>query len=222
VSSTTTEAPSTPGRRPLSRGTRRGIKIAVFVLVVVGIVLGTKVVPMDSELLQPEEQFDAETFGAEHFSEVQEDVVSSAVPASELADAINADQEAAVSDYANPSSGGPVFPVTFTGTVSEGNAGIYTIEVEDVPDDLTVRVQTGPAINGTELRDVTGTMPFGDFDNQIEYQDAGAALNEEMKEQVLADVDTDDLEGKTITVTGAFTLVNPQGWLVTPVELEVQ
>src|SRR5690625_3980702 len=102
---------------------------------------------MDSELLQPEEQFDAETFGAEHFSEVQEDVVSSAVPASELADAISADQEAAVSDYANPSSGGPVFPVTFTGTVSEGNAGIYTIEVVDVPVVLTVPVQTGAAIN---------------------------------------------------------------------------
>src|SRR5699024_11089286 len=115
---------------------------------------------MDSELLQPEEQFDAETFGAEHFSEVQEDVVSSAVPASELADAINADQQAAVSDYANPSRGGPVYTVTFSGPVSGGYAGRYTIEVEDVPDDLTVRVQTGPAINGNELRDVTGTMPY--------------------------------------------------------------
>lgn len=222
MTTTRTDPATGAGRRPLSAGARRGIKIAVFVVVVIGVVLGTKVVPMDSELLQPKKEFNAETFGAENFPAVQEAVVGQAVPAGELAAAIDKDKEAAVADHAQPSSGGPVFAVTFTGTVGEGNAGIYTVKVDDAPDGLTVRVQTGPAINGTELRDVTGTMPFGDFENQIQYQNAAAALNQEMKKQVLADLDTENLTGKTITVTGAFTLINPQAWLVTPVKVDVQ
>ena len=79
-----------------------------------------------------------------------------------------------------------------------------------------------PAINGTELRDATGKITFGQFKNQIEYQDAGSALNNEMKKQVLANVDTKALGGKTITVVGAFKLVNPKSWLVTPIRLVVQ
>jgi predicted lipoprotein len=30
------------------------------------------------------------------------------------------------------------------------------------------------------------------------------------------------LTGKTISVVGAFKLINPKSWLLTPVELEVQ
>ena len=83
-------------------------------------------------------------------------------------------------------------------------------------------MQTGPAINGTDLRDATGEIKFGDFKNQIEYQNAGAAINNAMKAAVLAGIDTASLAGKTVTVTGAFTLVNPKNWLVTPVEITVQ
>jgi predicted lipoprotein len=43
-----------------------------------------------------------------------------------------------------------------------------------------------------------------------------------MKEQVLAGIDNSALTGKSIEVTGAFTLINPKNWLVTPVELKVQ
>ena len=90
------------------------------------------------------------------------------------------------------------------------------------PTDVKIRVQTGPAINGTELRDATGTVQFGQFTNQIEYQNAGSALNNEMKQSVLAAIDTNALAGKTVNVVGAFRLINPKSWLVTPVRLEVQ
>ncbi|RVA64506.1 DUF2291 family protein, partial [Mesorhizobium sp. M7A.F.Ca.CA.001.08.1.1] len=110
----------------------------------------------------------------------------------------------------------------FTGVVGEGKSGIYKVAVDGVPDTLMIRVQTGPAINGTELRDATGKITFGQFTNQIEYQDAGSALNNEMKKEVLAKVDTSTLTGKTISVVGAFKLVNPKSWLVTPVRLDVK
>ncbi|RVA35667.1 DUF2291 family protein, partial [Mesorhizobium sp. M7D.F.Ca.US.004.03.1.1] len=117
---------------------------------------------------------------------------------------------------------GPVISVKFSGVVGEGKSGIYKVAVDGVPDTLMIRVQTGPAINGTELRDATGKITFGQFTNQIEYQDAGSALNNEMKKEVLAKLDTNALTGKTISVVGAFKLVNPKSWLVTPVSLEVK
>lgn len=89
-------------------------------------------------------------------------------------------------------------------------------------EDAKVRVQTGPAVNGTDLRDATGTISFGDFTNQIEYQNAGAGINNAMKADVLADLDRENLTGKTIEVTGAFTMISAKNWLVTPVELSVQ
>jgi predicted lipoprotein len=112
-----------------------------------------------------------------------------------------------------------VYATTFTGKVHDCESGICEVDVKGMPKDVSVRMQVGPAINGTDLRDATGTLGFGQFTNQIEYQDAGAALNEEMKKQVLDPAG--DLDGKSVTVTGAFTAINPQGWLVTPSDLEV-
>lgn len=223
--SVTTDAASAPSKSPrtkLGTGAKRGIWIGVIVLVVLGVVLGTRVVPSDDPLAQGNVEFDPTTFGVENFPAVQEGVIDRAVDAATLADAIAADPDAAAEEYAVDSSGGPVYSVAFTGVVGEGQSGIYEVQVDGVPDDLLIRVQTGPAINGTELRDATGDIQFGQFKNQIDYQNAAAALNEELKVQVLADVDTASLTGKTIEVTGAFTLVNPSGWLVTPVELTVR
>jgi predicted lipoprotein len=94
--------------------------------------------------------------------------------------------------------------------------------VAGLPAELKLRVQTGPAINGTDLRDASGDISFSQFTNQIEYQDAGSALNKEMKKLVLDGIDTSNLTGKIIVVTGVFKLVNPKSWLITPVALEVK
>ena len=116
----------------------------------------------------------------------------------------------------------PVIPVSFTGTAGEGGSGIFEVSVESLPDGVGIRVQTGPAINGTELRDITGDIVFGDFTNQIEFQNVGAGINRAMAAEVLSDLDRDSLTGQTVSVTGVFTMINPQNWLVTPVAFEVQ
>lgn len=209
-------------RKPLSTGARRGIWVAVIAVVILGLALGTRVVPSDDPLAQGNVAFDPATFGGENFPTIQEGVSERAVKAVTLADAIAADADAAGAEYAVQSSGGPVYSVTFTGVVGEGQSGIYEVAVEGMPEDLLVRVQTGPAINGTELRDATGDIEFGQFKNQIDFQNAAAALNDALKAEVLDGVDTASLSGKTIEVTGAFTLVNPSAWLITPVELTVR
>ena len=53
--------------------------------------------------------------------------------------------------------------------------------MEGLAGETKIRVQTGPAINGTDLRDATGEIRLGDFKNQIECQHAGAAINDAMK-----------------------------------------
>lgn len=201
--------------------TRRAIGAGVIVAVLIGMALGTRVVSADDPLVAGEVVFNAESFGADNFASVQEAIVDRAIDASTLAAAIEDDAEAAAAQYAVQSSGGPVYSTTFSGVVLEGQSGIYAVQVDGLPDDLLIRVQTGPAINGTELRDATGEFEFGQFTNQIAYQNAAAALNDQLKLQVLSDIDTENLTGATITVTGAFTLVNPAAWLVTPVEVSV-
>ncbi|MDP3951761.1 DUF2291 family protein [Microbacterium sp.] len=216
-------APVRKKTRPgLSKTAKRGVWIGVIVVIVALMFVGTRFVPSDSPLLQSAQKFDPATFGAENFPVVQEEILDRAVDADVLAEAIAADPAAAAEEYGVESSGGTVFSTTFTGVVGEGQSGIYEIQVEGLPDDMLIRVQTGPAITGTELRDATGEITFGQFTNQIEYQNAAAALNEELKAQVLSEVDAAALPGATVTVTGAFTLVNPAGWLVTPVELDLE
>jgi predicted lipoprotein len=43
-----------------------------------------------------------------------------------------------------------------------------------------------------------------------------------LKTEVLAKIDNSALTGKTIALVGAFKLVNPKSWLITPVALEVK
>ncbi|HET9067924.1 MAG TPA: DUF2291 family protein [Amaricoccus sp.] len=211
-------APSAPARS----GRRRLVIAALALAVVAGIALDTKVVKIGGELDRSEAGFSPEAFGVEQFPAIRDSIVTRAVDAAELSAAIAADKAAATAAHGVAAGVGAVFPVRFTGTVGEGKSGIYNVDVPGMAGETKIRVQTGPAINGTDLRDSTGEIRFGDFKNQIEYQNAGAGINNAMKATVLAGIDTAALTGKTITVTGAFTLVNPKNWLVTPVEIAVQ
>ncbi|MFC0266547.1 DUF2291 family protein [Kushneria aurantia] len=200
----------------------RVILIAAAVVLIGAMALDTHVVTMGSEESAQSEGFVAERFGAEQFPIIRESVIERAVPAPQLAEAVLADASAAGSQYGVGEGFGPVVPVTFTGIMGESRNGNYTVDVEGVPDDITIRVQTGPAINGTELRDATGDISFGQFTNQIEYQDAGAAINDAMKSELLGSIDTANLSGRQVEVTGVFKLINPRNWLVTPVSMNVE
>jgi predicted lipoprotein len=192
--------------------------LAIGAALLVAMALGTTVVPIDqvkSDVFSPAE------YGKKDFPRIQAAIETAAVDAAELAAAIAADKAAAAEKYGKPGSVGPIFPVKFTGVVGEGSSGVFKVKVEGMPEGSGIRVQTGPAINGTEVRDATGTVDFGQFTNQIEYQDAGSALNNEVKAQVIGELDREKLPGKTVEVVGAFQLINPANWMVTPVRFKV-
>lgn len=184
--------------------------------------ISTKVVRIGSEADRKPGAFSVEEYGTSQFPVVQAAVEERAVGADILASAIAQDKATAVKQYGVAAGVGPEMSVKFTGVAGAGKSGVYPVAVENLPEGLQIRVQTGPAINGTDLRDATGAITFGQFTNQIEYQNAGAALNNEMKKQVLSKIDARQLQGKSIAVVGVFKLINAKSWLVTPVRIEVQ
>ncbi|TNC63480.1 DUF2291 family protein [Rubellimicrobium roseum] len=212
---------ATSRRAAPRRGLRAGLASAVGLALLAAMALDTTVVRVGSEQDTRQQAFSPETYGQTEFPRIQGLIEERAVDAATLAQAIAVDPAKAAVDHGVTSNGTPVFSVDLTGVAGEARSGVYDVAVEGL-EGIRVRVQTGPAINGTDVRDATGTVEFGQFRNQIEYQDAGSALNNQVKEQVLAGIDAANLTGKTVTVTGVFRLVNPESWLVTPVRMSVE
>lgn len=208
--------------RPRSSKLKMTVGIVAVVLVVGAIALDTTVVSIGSDSDVRQQGFSSETYGAEQFPKIAADVEKRAIAATELAPAVMADKKAAGEKYGIATTTGRVLPVSFTGVVGVRKGNTNEVKVDGLPPEIVIRVQTGPAINGTDLRDATGTIEFGQFTNQIEYQDAGSAINNQMKNTALSVIDADALSGKTIAVTGVFKLINPTNWLVTPVKVDVK
>jgi predicted lipoprotein len=210
-------------KKPSNHRMRVVIEIVLLLVLLAAMAMSTKVVKIGSGADTQTQQFEPEAYGKKQFPKTQAAIEKRAVDAATLAAAIAKDQDAAGKQYGVAGGGvGPEMSVKFTGVAGKEDSGVYEVKVPGLPDALLIRVQTGPAINGTDLRDATGDISFGQFTNQIDYQNAGYAINTEMKKQVLAKVDTAKLTGKTVSVVGVFQLINPNGWLITPVKLEVK
>ncbi len=207
-----------------SAAPRRGLLVtgAVILAVLVAMVLDTTVVRVGSEADVRQQVFSPDTFGEAEFPRIQAAVEAKAVDALVLGPAALADKVAAGKEFGTASSTGAIMSVRLTGVLGTAKSGVYPVTVEGLPPEIKVRVQTGPAINGTDLRDAPGDIEFGAFKNQIEYQDAGSAINRAMKKAILDSMDTANLEGKTVEIVGAFRLVNPKNWLIAPVRITIK
>jgi predicted lipoprotein len=115
------------------------------------------------------------------------------------------------------------YVVKFDGkiTAAETASRAGTIDVDiDGDGKADLKVQIGPAIRGTALRDSLDFVNFSEFKNQIEWAQFGKAFNEKVNTTVLASVPRDNLIGKTVKGTGAFPLPSSgQPPLVTPATL---
>ena len=203
-------------------GTSLAIVSGAVLILLAAMALDTKIVKIGSGGSAETGAFSPATYGKTEFPQVQAAVEGRAVDAATLAAALSKDQASAEKQYGVAADAGPEISVKFTGKAGAQDSGVYEVTVAGVPATQHITVQTGPAISGTDLRDATDKIKFGQFTNQIEYQNAGSALNKEMKKEVLSKVDTDNLTGKTVSVVGVFQLTDPGTWLVTPVKLDVQ
>jgi predicted lipoprotein len=169
------------------------------------------------------EVFDPEQFGRENFApRVVPELEKRAVELTELVPALEEDADAAGERYGVRAGSSPYsFAVRAEGVAGKPDGSLVPIKVEGVPEDVTVSLQIGPAINGSSLRDAVGLYDFNDFLNQVDYARAGTALNNEVKATVLKDFDRDAVEGKTVSFLGAFTFLAPNVITITPAQLEV-
>lgn len=207
---------TTPKKRTLL------VSAVAAIALIAGMAMDTKIIKNGSAEDLRKQAFSPDRFAQSEYPKIKDFVLSKAVSATTLFDALQTDSKAATTKYGVKSGIGSIVPVSFEGTVKSGRSGVFTITINGLPDSQTVRVQTGPAINGTALRDATGNLKFGQFKNQIEYQDVGSALNRAMKSATLDSLDRSTLVGKTVQVTGVFRLLNPKNWLVTPVRFDVK
>lgn len=198
------------------------VGLGVLLAFLIAAALSTKVVTGEEQASQATETFDAATYAGEHFeADIVPYIEDNAVElATLLSDLENGADEA---DFGNTSgaSSAYAFPVTFEAVAGDPTPPVLPVTVDGVPDDTTVQIQIGPALNGTAIRDVSGTISFNEFTNQLEYQNVGTELNNQVRETVLQDLDPATLAGQTIRVTGAFLRVNPALVSIVPTSIEV-
>ena len=211
------------------RATARRSRIRPWMVITVALVLvagaglaTTKYISIeDATAAASEGAFDPITYADEHFdSEIVPQIEDEAVDLATLLADLEGGADEGEFGHTPGAGSSYSFPVTFTGIAGAPNGSILPVAVEGIPEGVTVQLQIGPAINGTALRDVTGTVSFNDFTNQLEFQEVATEFNNRVRDGILTEVGP-PAEGQTITVTGAFTRVNPALVSVVPVAIEV-
>lgn len=108
-------------------------------------------------------------------------------------------------------------------TAAETTSRAATLDVDvDGDGKADLKVQIGPVIRGSALRDSLDFLNFSEFKNQIEWAQFGKAFNEKINATVLASFPRDNLTGKTVKGTGVLPPpMSGQLPLVTPATLTI-
>lgn len=137
--------------------------------------------------------------------------------------AVTSSPDEAGAKYGNPrkqASSPWTYAVKLTGKIIAADTAsrAATLDIDaDGDGKADAKVQIGPAIRGTALRDALDFLDFNAFRNQIEWAQFGKAFNEKANSSFLAALPREGLVGKTVTVTGAFPLPSSgQLPLITP------
>ncbi|MDX3926456.1 MAG: DUF2291 family protein [Shinella sp.] len=133
-------------------------------------------------------------------------------PFQEVAALAAGDPEAAGAKYGHKEKQGSA-PWTFAAKVSgkivaeelQSRSAYVDVDVDgDAKAD--VRVQVGPAIRGTALRDSLNFVNFNEFKNQIEWAQFGRSINNHVNALTLEKLPRQNLIGKTVEAVGAYPL----------------
>jgi predicted lipoprotein len=140
-------------------------------------------------------------------------ILTGAVDARILLDAIAASPEEATARYGRREQGGPAyFIVKGRGIVvsvdTRSRSGLALLDVAPFDQRPDLSIQIGPVLRGTSLRDATGVVRFSDFVNQLQFADVGNELNDRVLKTVLAPLDKAALRGRMITFAGALAAEN--------------
>jgi predicted lipoprotein len=97
-----------------------------------------------------------------------------------------------------------VFAVKTTAKVKSVDENFIILDVPGASAQDTFNIPVGLALSGNPLRDVTGTITFGDFYDQTQYQDAANALKDLVRSSIIDKLDLKTITGKTLEIYGAW------------------
>jgi len=91
---------------------------------------------------------------------------------------------------------------------AETSVGTAEVALDGYSGPIKVLLYIGTRIpsDDTSVRDAVGFITLGDFKDQTEYGKAGSEINQRILTQVLEPLDRNNLLGKTISFTGAFSI----------------
>lgn len=207
-----------------SRAVKRLVVAALGLALVVAMTLGTKFLsPKEAAALNPP-PFSAQTYADKTFPKVVATLTKKATDITVLAPAIDANPGAAGKRYGTDVGGGAfAYPVKATGTAVKVDANFALLKVAGLPPKDQVRIPLGAALTGTPVRDAPGTITFGDFEGQTDFQSVANQFKLKMQSEVLSKVDVKSLKGKKVAVVGAYSTGGPpHSYIIQPVSLKVQ
>lgn len=188
-------------RHPV-RGRVVGAVAVAALLVAMG--LNTSFLTADEVAALGPEEFDPVQTGDELWTRAQGELDPQ--PLADVVTAVQADPAAAAEEFgaAQPTDSAYVFAVELEGTVTEADADSLRVQVDGVPEETSVIVPVGAAVNGAVLRDALG-FRFADAPGQTEYQFVG----DELKKKILAEVaesvpEPAETQDGTVSVTGVL------------------
>lgn len=105
---------------------------------------------------------------------------------------------------------------------TESRAGSIDVDA-DGDGKADARVQIGPVMRGTALRDCLDFVSFNQFTNQIDFAQFGKAFNLHVDKTVTSKLPRNQLVGKSVQVLGAYPVVGGSELpLVTPAKIELK
>lgn len=156
-------------------------------------------------------------------------VLTTAVDARQLLEAMRQSPAAARTQYARQQPGGAAYwIVKGQGRVitvdSHSRVGLIQLAATPPGARPDISIQCGPLLRGTSLRDATGLVNFSDFANQLQYADVGNELNERVLKTVLAPLPIKALRGRRVSFAGAAPADEGEPAIhdLIPVRLEVE
>lgn len=165
-------------------------------------------------------------------SQVLPEVLEKAVDASTVLAAIESDLEKGGETHGFFVGGSYNFVVQGQGKITavdtESRNGTMTVALDGYSGPATVILQIGPSIRGDALRDAGG-IEFGQFKDQTEFGKVSRELNKRIVQDVVGELDTAGLIGKTASFQGVFAIsttnqtnIDLSTFTLTPVELQIQ
>lgn len=201
---------------------RVGVPVALVIALVAAMIWDTTFMDPEAATAAGTADFSPEEFAVAMFPQLTELYVETAVDVTQVGAARRDDPEAAAEQFGvDLGSGRFGFSLEAQGEAVEVDEDFITIAIEEDPD-LVVRVPLSTAINGSPIRDASGTIAFGDFRDQTEYQEVSNQFRQIMLADVIEPLDLGAIEGQQVRVVGAWLQGGPPDtFLIQPVLIEV-